>query len=223
MATADGNGRRNGSRGRRRPAAEHPRCYLQTCKAGRIPLQHIDQDRRKKENIMHQEDRAVGVAAPTEALDAAVGRTDMWGDRVVGSTEKELTTVEEQTLREVHIQDDIFLHTDCKIYRHHEDGNQEVLKIVNGYVYPIKGKRGINLALTVATYFLPNPLNLPFVRKMDGTRYNCHVTNLRWSSMQKKSEFTKKAREAERNKRMAMDVFQPYIEIPETITLKSRV
>lgn len=53
-----------------------------------------------------------------------------------------------------------------------------------------KGKsKNVDVAFLVASSFVPNPQNLPYVRHKDGNKMNNAATNLEWSSVEEQIKF----------------------------------
>lgn len=151
-------------------------------------------------------------------------KTNVWGDLVVGKLEKE-TPEKNYDLEEAELGNGLFVHREGYIFRLDEHGNKEVLKSTDGVV-TIRGggeREFVSVAKAVAENFLPNPAGFKYLRKMDGNKENCHVDNLRWASNRTGGDFARKALDAEKRPWAHRDVFNPEIEIPETITIRSKV
>lgn len=149
---------------------------------------------------------------------------DMWGDEIVGRAdipEWSLADPEPVTPEYALVENDIYVHRGGYLYRLKNGVYEKIYLDKSGrsQVQERRVKKIYDVALEVAKAFLPNPLGLPHIRKRSPNQTD--VDSIRWSTHNRKQLYTIKARRAEVNKRGSMDVLQPFVEVPVTVTIKS--
>lgn len=113
------------------------------------------------------------------------------------------------------------LYSDGKLWLEKGNSRTPVKITIKGLVY--FGYSTRSLRLLVAKHFIPNPAQMPYVRSYDGDICNTSPDNLVWSKYPNVINLVKEAQRLEEYPIGRQDIFHPKIEIPETITLKSRV
>lgn len=151
---------------------------------------------------------------------------DMWGDEIVGRVdipEWSLADPEPETPEYVLVENDVYVHRDGHLYRLKNGSYEKIYLDRSGFSKVQAGlvKKYYNVAKEVAKAFLPNPLDLPHIRKR--SPHQTDVDSIRWATYDKKQGYTRKARKAEADRRRHPEIFRPSVEVPVTITIKSLI